>query len=226
MDYAWFLFDFEGRINRAKYWLAALIIVGWMLFLGLLVLATAKLFGGSSLNAFAFGTSDIFRILDPGAYRSAIEIIRNGNPTSPDNLIPLSFYAIGTPLFLWIYLATSIKRLHDRNKSAWWMIPFFVIPGLFDQLEDRLPASYPAIAVGIVVTALGIWGFVEMCCLKGSTGPNRHGADPLAHLDGAVRWDQHKELELIPHRVGGARSSDPHEDAAHLLGRASEGTGS
>jgi uncharacterized membrane protein YhaH (DUF805 family) len=32
MDWTWFLFSFKGRINRAKYWLAGLIILCWMLF--------------------------------------------------------------------------------------------------------------------------------------------------------------------------------------------------
>ena len=27
MDYVWYLFSFEGRINRAKLWLAVLIII-------------------------------------------------------------------------------------------------------------------------------------------------------------------------------------------------------
>jgi uncharacterized membrane protein YhaH (DUF805 family) len=178
MDYAWFLFDFDGRINRAKFWLSALIIMCWMLFLSLLVAGTARRFGGS-LDAFGFDTSSIVRIVDPTA-PSAFEIIRNGRSTSADNLIPLTFYAIGTPLFLWIYLATSVKRLRDRNKSAWWMIPFFVIPGLFCQFEDRLPYSYPARALAFVVALLCVWGFVEMCCLRGTIGPNRYGADPLA----------------------------------------------
>ena len=31
--------------------------------------------------------------------------------------------AAGMVLFLWIFLATSIKRLHDRDRSAWWMVP-------------------------------------------------------------------------------------------------------
>ena len=31
-------------------------------------------------------------------------------------------------------LATSIKRLHDRDKSAWWMVPFFVLPGLYNHV--------------------------------------------------------------------------------------------
>ncbi|HWX61459.1 DUF805 domain-containing protein [Bradyrhizobium sp.] len=214
MDYIWFLFDFVGRINRVRFWLAALIIACWMAFLGGLAIGSAKLFGSSALNGFGFDTNDIFRVVDPGSYPSAFETIRTGNTASADYLIPLSFYAIGMPLFLWIYLATSIKRLHDRNKSAWWMIPFFVIPGLFDQFDDRLPNSYPVLALSLAAATLWLWGLVEMGFLKGTTGPNRYGADPLpravppARTRDTPRWDQHRELELTPHSASSAGGAD------------------
>jgi uncharacterized membrane protein YhaH (DUF805 family) len=214
MDYAWFLFDFLGRINRARFWLAALIIAGWMVFLSALAIGSAKIFGSGAASEFGFDTSDIFRVIDPRAYPSAFQTIRSGNLASADYLIPLSFYAIGTPLFLWVYLATSIKRLHDRNKSAWWMIPFFVIPGLFDQFDDRLPNSYPVLALSLAASTLWLWGLVEMCVVKGTTGPNRYGADPLVQAKARARassgqdWDQQRELELIPHSASSASGAD------------------
>jgi len=48
MDYVWYLFSFEGRINRARYWLATLIIVCWMIFLGALTIGLVVLFGGTA----------------------------------------------------------------------------------------------------------------------------------------------------------------------------------
>jgi uncharacterized membrane protein YhaH (DUF805 family) len=205
MDYAWFLFDFVGRINRARFWLSMLIIAGWMVFLSALAIGSAKIFGSGTVDEFGFDINDIFRLIDAGGYPSAFETIRSGNTASADYLIPLSFYAIGTPLFLWIYIATSIKRLHDRNRSAWWIVPFFVIPGLYGEFGDRLPSSYPVFALSLAVPVFWFWGVIEMCVLKGTMGPNRYGADPLARADQragartAPRWDQQSELELIPH---------------------------
>ena len=66
MDYIWFLFDFVGRINRVRFWLAALIIACWMAFLSGLAIGSAKLFGSSALNGSGFDTNDIFRVVDPG----------------------------------------------------------------------------------------------------------------------------------------------------------------
>ncbi len=45
MDWNWFLFRFEGRINRAKYWLAGLIILCWMSFALMLLDRIGMAFG-------------------------------------------------------------------------------------------------------------------------------------------------------------------------------------
>jgi len=59
-------------------------------------------------------------------------------------------------LALWIGLAIAAKRWHDRNKSAWWILIAFVP----------------------VVGAL--WYLIECGFLRGTTGPNKFGGDPLA----------------------------------------------
>jgi uncharacterized membrane protein YhaH (DUF805 family) len=37
MDWTPYLFGFNGRINRAKFWLSFLILCGWMSFIGLMM---------------------------------------------------------------------------------------------------------------------------------------------------------------------------------------------
>ena len=136
MDWNNYLFGFEGRINRAKMWLAVLIIVCWMIFLSGLAFAVGGLFGG--LKSFSLGVNDIFLALDPAIYRSL----------TLTGLCIGIFKAIAISLFVWVYSATSIKRLHDRNKSGWWMMPFFVVPGLHSHFADRLPDSWLDFAAG------------------------------------------------------------------------------
>jgi uncharacterized membrane protein YhaH (DUF805 family) len=58
-------------------------------------------------------------------------------------------------LALWIGLAIAAKRWHDRNKSAWWILIVFV----------------PAVG--------GLWYLIECGFLKGTTGANKFGSDPL-----------------------------------------------
>ncbi len=62
----------------------------------------------------------------------------------------LAIFALGT----WINLAVSVQRLHDRDKSGFWLIPMLLIPGGF------------------------IWMIIELGFLPGTPGPNRFGPPP------------------------------------------------
>ena len=93
-----------------------------------------------------FGANDLFKLVDPDAYRSL---------TSAD-LPRLLIKLLGTSLLVWVCFATSIKRLHDRDKSGWWMVLFFAMPGLYNQFADRLDDSYARLL-------LGLRAFVSAC---------------------------------------------------------------
>lgn len=192
MNWTWYLFRFDGRINRAKLWLALLIILGWMMLLGGLAFATGIVPGKTT---FSLSIDDLFRIVDPASYRS----------WQWAEMPSLLIKVIGMSLFLWVYFATAIKRLHDRDKSGWWMVPFFILPGLYDQFADRLPDSHFVIVPALISFGLYLWGFVEMFFLKGSRNTNRFGPDPLApqpRPDTRPRWDQQSEIEMVPHQAG------------------------
>jgi uncharacterized membrane protein YhaH (DUF805 family) len=79
----------------------------------------------------------------------------SSNENSPARV----FCMIVAFLSLWPSAALVTKRWHDRNRSAWWFA-LLLIPA--------------ANAVFLV------WLLVEVWFLKGSTGPNRFGPDPLA----------------------------------------------
>lgn len=202
MDWANYLFGFKGRISRAKFWLGALIVVCWMMFLAMLVVSAGL---GGRDGSFGFNIDDIFRAFDPHSYKS---------PTWA-GLPALLVKASGTVLFVWVYIAVSIKRLHDRDKSGWWMVPYFLLPGLMSQFSDRLPdQSYLMVAAATIVFVLYVWGFIELALLRGTSYPNRYGPNPLGktHMsrggdrDSGSRstqgWDQQSELDIVPHKAG------------------------
>ncbi|WP_210760769.1 DUF805 domain-containing protein [Azohydromonas sediminis] len=64
--------------------------------------------------------------------------------------------AVASLVLLWPSLAISIKRWHDRDKSAWWVL------------------------VGLIPVIGGLWLLIENGFLRGTPGPNRYGDDPLA----------------------------------------------
>ena len=82
-------------------------------------------------------------------------------------------------------VANGARRLHDRGKSAWWLVIFVGIPGLLSGLGQAMSAGGgadadgPAAMMALLSLPFSIWGLVEMGFLKGTAGPNRFGEDPL-----------------------------------------------
>jgi uncharacterized membrane protein YhaH (DUF805 family) len=148
-----FFFGFAGRINRAKYWRVLLLNFVCMLIFMMVVPLSI---GSSFYNA------------DP-------------NWAKPLTLALLAG-TMGPVLIIstWCFAAMSIKRLHDRNKSGWWMALFFIAPSLLGKLSDRLDDQTAVFIISGLGFGLSVWCFVEIFCLKGTRGPNRFGSDPLA----------------------------------------------
>ncbi len=71
---------------------------------------------------------------------------------SPD-ILDISALILAVPYF-WIDIALHVKRLHDRNRSALWML-FVLVP-----------------VIGL------IWLVAQVGFLRGTIGPNRFGEDP------------------------------------------------
>jgi uncharacterized membrane protein YhaH (DUF805 family) len=203
MDWVWFLFGFDGRINRAKIWLAMLVIICWMIFIAALMLGIDGLFGNPA-KSIHFNINDVFAFVDPAVLRAATLRLREGKEASPAHLVLTFFHGVGTLLFVWVYLATAVKRLHDRDKSAWWMIPYFVIPGLYAQFQDRLPDSWLVFPFVLAAFLLMIAGFVDIYCLRGTRWTNRFGPNPLPKVQNRPRstsassWDQTSAYEFVP----------------------------
>jgi uncharacterized membrane protein YhaH (DUF805 family) len=79
---------------------------------------------------------------------------------------------------IWIGLAIGAKRLHDRDKSAWWLLVFYAAPGILSSAGNRME-DVGFIILHIISFAISVWAFVELGCLRGTPGPNRYGPDPL-----------------------------------------------
>jgi uncharacterized membrane protein YhaH (DUF805 family) len=113
-------------------------------------------------------------------------------------VILLTAAGIASPLFIimviivfipWLMwgIAIHTERLHDRDKSAWWLVVFYGLPAALSGLAEAAwvaglagPVMHSILgALSWASFALTIWGFVEICCLRGTAGPNRYGANPL-----------------------------------------------
>lgn len=77
-------------------------------------------------------------------------------------------------------VAVGARRLHDRDKSAWWLVVFYAAPLLMRtaaQLNDLDAAVMVWLMAGSGV--LTIWGIIELGCRPGSARENRFGPNPL-----------------------------------------------
>ena len=66
-------------------------------------------------------------------------------------------------------LGVSVRRLHDRELSGWWLL---------------LPASFLLFGAGLgIIGGILAFGvclvFIIIYCMPGTPGPNRFGANPL-----------------------------------------------
>ncbi len=87
------LFSFQGRVNRARYWLVHIGVALAVAVFWILVVGTVDVTAHDPRQRFA-------------EMRGTVLF------TAP--LVAIFFF--------WSSLAISVKRWHDRNKSGWWVL--------------------------------------------------------------------------------------------------------
>ena len=85
---------------------------------------------------------------------------------------------------VWVGLALTVRRLHDRNKAWWWVLIFVILPEALttplDSVDPSASPSVAAIVLALVGAGLSLWALVELGFLPGTKGDNRFGPDPKA----------------------------------------------
>lgn len=151
-----FLFSFSGRIGRGKWWLGQGIVVG--LWIGLLLIAGV-----------------FHSVTHAGQVEGANESIRS----------PVVFLLVGALVPIWVNFATTIKRLHDRDKSPIWILLSFVPLG-------------------------SIWLLLECGVFAGTPGSNSYGPPPTEARYNTTTTDfgANIDIEAAMRRLA-ARTDDP-----------------
>lgn len=101
-----------------------------------------------------------------------------------------AFYWVAAIAMIWVNAATTVKRLHDHNRSGWWAVGIFVVHrlsylyyGLFFGSSFGIDTSIAwemllLVMFAVVLSLLQTWIFIELFFLMGTDGPNRFGPDP------------------------------------------------
>ncbi|WP_022724056.1 DUF805 domain-containing protein [Rhodopseudomonas sp. B29] len=150
MNLTTLLFSFQGRINRARYWLVELIN------LAIFVVCFALILIGAGVSSAIYATGTALSYLS------------------------MVIFAIATLLLIWSSTVAGIKRLHDRDQSGWWMLVFWGVSTIVGLLEETDATSSGKFILGVGSLAVTVWITIELGCLRGTRGPNQYGPDPLA----------------------------------------------
>lgn len=116
--------DFDSRISRSEYWWGYLGVMIISLLLGLAIGLMAG-FGGAALG-YSWDATESFM-----------------------DIVLLPWYVFSSVAGI----SLSCRRLHDVNKSGWWILIFFTIVGMLF--------------------------LIYWYCKKGDAGDNRFGKNPL-----------------------------------------------
>ncbi|HWT13689.1 MAG TPA: DUF805 domain-containing protein [Allosphingosinicella sp.] len=161
--------DFSGRSRRMEFWM-------WQLFQFIVYFVVVLL-------AMVFGGGMMMMAGDPSSMAAA----------GGGMLIIMLLYLVYALAVLVPSIAVAVRRLHDTNRSGWWILAP-VAPYVVAILAGMMAVSSPdmAGAAGIlalicmlVALALAITLLV-FYFLEGTRGPNKYGPDPKGQDTGQV----------------------------------------
>jgi uncharacterized membrane protein YhaH (DUF805 family) len=148
-----FLFSFKGRIGRLAYILSA---ISWLAFTVMLLLAIGI---------------EVPKMTEAGQ-----------PPAMPQPGLGASLLITTLSLVsLWSSWALGAKRLHDLNKTGWWLGAGFAGCVVSSLLAFVLP---PLGFLGLIGSGLlSLWVCIQMIFFKGDQGPNDYGRPPTVMKD-------------------------------------------
>ena len=183
--------DFQGRSRRMEYWMFFLFnfiissiftTVFFALFMGK-IMDLIQRYGYQAYESYG---ADGFSYSAGYSANIPPEVLLQelGTP----GLVMLSIYGIYSILIFLPQLAVTIRRLHDTDRSGWWLfLPLFItciiialvlvavaVPGM------ALAFGAMAVIGGIIAGVSGLVLLVFML-LDGTRGPNRFGPDPKGY---------------------------------------------
>ena len=160
MNLIYLYFSASGRINRSTFWLQGILLLT-VIWVFLWALWAPILFWLVSVEVrqecpvVRWFCREVSLLED---------VIVNPQDHVPLALGLLALLVTFMVVFNWNFIAVSIKRLHDRNKPAWWLLLWYAISLIGGPLT-----------FGIASLAVAIWAFIELGCLEGTRGRNRYG---------------------------------------------------
>lgn len=153
--------EFSGRSRRMEYWMFQVFM--FLVYMAMVVLMMVV--GGGALMAAG----------DPSTVAAA------GGAA----MIIFALYGLFALAMFIPSLAVSVRRLHDTNRSGWWILApiagyvIMVVGGLMAAASPDNPGFGGVLAIVEIVAVLGLGlTLLVFMFLEGTRGPNNYGPDP------------------------------------------------
>ena len=163
--------DFSGRSRRMEYWMW--VVFQFLIFIAFMILMVAV--GGAALMR-----GDMAGLMAVGGVLIILYLL----------------YALLGLIFLVPNLAVTIRRLHDTDRSGWWIMLFWgpyllmiansMIMGAKLANGGDTTMDGPVGMVLMLAFFVGALVLLVFMFLEGTRGPNRYGADPKGQNAGQV----------------------------------------
>lgn len=174
MDWKFLFGSFDGRISRKTFWIGTVILAIALIVVSFLVL---PILGLGMMNPAL-----------PGGDVEAMgqQFLDAASRAGWANLVVILIFA-------YPFMAMWLKRRHDRNSPGWDVYVYFALLALLSVLQglglcftisevNGVPMPTPTLIgtiVPAIVALLAVYLLVVMGFLKGDSGANAYGPDPL-----------------------------------------------
>jgi uncharacterized membrane protein YhaH (DUF805 family) len=158
--------EFSGRSRRMEYWMFFLFqfLVGLVLQVVMMMMVGGAAFSGS-----------------PGSVMAAGGVM----------MVIMGLYGIFALAMFIPNIAVGVRRLHDTNRSGWWLlaplVPYLFTFVLFGLAVGGRSGAAGILAMVCMIAALGLAiTLLVFMFLEGTKGPNQYGPDPKGQVDAQV----------------------------------------
>lgn len=158
MDFRYLYLRTEGRISRKTFWLGSIVLSLIGFLIGLAVFVPLIFFGQKLMSDFRMAS-----------------------------LVLMGLNLVLAAAFAYPAYCLAVKRRHDRNSRGWDLLGYMAVSGAMLLAYVIVAANgtlgslrfSPVSWLGYGIQAYGIYMFVVLGLLKGTSGTNNYGPDPL-----------------------------------------------
>ncbi|WP_447726210.1 DUF805 domain-containing protein [Sphingomonas koreensis] len=160
-------FDFKGRSRRKEFWM-------YVLFVILVTIVLTILDNVLGLGGTASGGADLSG--------TAVGVGGAASGGWLTNIFSLLTLIPG--------IAVSVRRLHDLDRTGWWILlpAVFYIPGAALMFAGAMGGSTGMTGASMLLMGIGFITAILLLvwyCMPGTVGPNRFGEDPKGQTTNA-----------------------------------------